>query len=234
MKPFTDEVHRMSYSAVSGQLVVVGGNSVQFFTKLNDEPRELIENTMNIPFEIGTPGPVMWSNNSQFVTVGTDGGFVMTFATKVLNVGAACGNLVFHFVSARSVGVRSIRENKLLFTIPIAIDPTFMSAGMGVLAAGNGNKVMYYEYYLPGVSGSADNTTLRGVPALQDAVTGAATGVGGKNNSKQTSMHNATSSAGSVSTSVGDAKNSALIRMIDYPSVITSVKVSSRFAAVLF
>lgn len=163
------------------------------------------------------------------ISVSTDSGVLMTYAMKVLDVAAAYGNFVFYFVAARTVGVKNIRQNRVLFTIPIDLDPTFMAAGMGVLAVGNGNRVLYYEYHLPNVTSAGINADGAKPAATSTSVTDARSTA--RDNIPANNLGG--SASGNASLDKSQA-HSALIRTIDYPNVITAIKVCSHFAAVLY
>lgn len=201
---FKDAVRSVSFGKGSGLVAATGDNGLRLFARTGDALTEQKDASVEFEFEFGFMGPASWGPGGQMVATATKSGNFLLFDLNALNVSASCGSLVFHFVAARVVGVKDIRDGKVLCTIPMDCDPQFMAAGMGTLAVGFGNQVTYYEYYIP-------NTLPPNFAASPDAQNQAL---------QQPSL-------------AAKESSSKKLRTVEYSGAVTSMRVNSRHAAVM-
>ncbi|KAK9497763.1 hypothetical protein O3M35_004423 [Rhynocoris fuscipes] len=148
----------------------------------------------------------------------------------------ACGGAVELDVLVNRISTLS---NRAVLSQFGNVHPTFIAAGMGVLAVGNGNRVLFYEYRIPGSSPNSTDgafgTTNANVTSTNPKGIHAATVPDSRSVVRDNITVNHLTTGNTVNSSTDKTEShSAFIRSIDYPSIITSIKVCSHFAAVLY
>lgn len=151
VKAFQGSVIGLAHDGASNLLSAMSDNMIRFFVRRSGDIAEITDIALHIENGDGQLGELHWSGISQECSVAVNNGRFYSYALRLVNVCATCGSLVFVLVSVNLVGVKTLRDDRLLFTIPIDGEPSFMAAGMGTLATGSGNEVFYYEYYIPNI-----------------------------------------------------------------------------------
>lgn len=151
---FPDPLASLSIGKMNSLYACLGGNTIKFLGRTRDVFSELRELTIQVEGDHGVPSEALWSPDGQHLTTTTQGGSVLSYSISVTRISAVCGNLVFYFVSNKVLNVKSLRENTVISSLKVDVEPLLMSAGMGVLALGTDSKVFYYSYALP--EGSVD------------------------------------------------------------------------------
>ncbi|KAK7200436.1 wd repeat-containing protein 19 [Novymonas esmeraldas] len=202
----SDVVRQVNFGEGSGIVAAVAENRVRLL-RLNDTGIALTGDEATFDLDGGTPLSLRWSRDGQQLLLGTDQGNSTVFTLKVLRVSASYGTLVFSFVSTRTIGVKNLQDNRLVCTVPVNSDPTFMTAGMAMLGVGAENRVSYYEYFIP-----------NSLP--YPMATAASAGAGAD-----------------LSRPVSEATqqpHSTLLRTVEYPAAVVEAKVNSQLAAVVY
>lgn len=148
VKVYGDAVKTMAYNESSGLAAIACENVVRL-CRITDEGVVMSKDEAKFEMSDGKPNELIWSRDGQQLLLSTRQGATTVYSQNVLSVSAACGTLIFSFISTRTVGVKNLQDGRVVCSISIDSDPTFMSAGMGVLAVGNNNQVSFYDYYIP-------------------------------------------------------------------------------------
>lgn len=202
-----DSIRLLNFGEGCGLAALSSGSRVRLL-RISEGAIDATGDEATVETDLGMPDQLSWSKDGQQLLISTDLGNVVVYSLNVLNVSASYGALVFSFVSTRTVGVKNLQDGRIVCTVPISIDPSFMSAGMVMLAVGSGNQVSYYEYFIPN---SLPYTTV-------DPAKSSAPGTDAALPSPQQSQQ----------------AHSKFLRTIEYPTVVSDVKVNSQLAAVLY
>ncbi|KAG5503165.1 hypothetical protein GH5_04226 [Leishmania sp. Ghana 2012 LV757] len=197
VKVSTGVLQMLSFGEGSGLVAAVAESRVRLL-RVNDDGIIATGDEATLESNDGVPEWLQWSRDGQQLFVGTHEGNTTAFTLNVLNVSASYGTLVFSFISTRTVGVKNLQDNRIVCTVPVNSDPTFMAAGMAMLGIGTNNQVSYYEYFIPN---SLPYPVADPTKNLSDAPQQA---------------------------------RSALLRTVEYPSIVTELKVNSQLAAVVY
>ncbi|EPY29840.1 WDcontaining protein 19 [Angomonas deanei] len=146
-KASSTAVNLMAFGQGSGLACVKSDKEVKMFNKVDNTLREVKEN--NIPIEDPSLSRLEWSPDGQKLAIAYDSGKLELYSLNVQSVTAVCGSLLFYLISDELVGVKNIREGRVLCNIKIDVEPEKLSAGMGALAVTVGKSVYYYEYFIP-------------------------------------------------------------------------------------
>eukprot|EP00796_Vickermania_ingenoplastis_P003724 gene3725-2623_t len=148
IKLFTEPIRSVSIGKMNSLYACLSGNTIKFLGRTRDAFSELKELTLQVEGEHGVPSTALWSPDGQHLTTTTLGGSVISYSISVTSISAVCGNLVFYFVSNKVINVKSLRENTVIASLTVDVEPVMMAAGMGVLALATASKVYYYSYAL--------------------------------------------------------------------------------------
>ncbi|CAJ1026228.1 WD domain, G-beta repeat, putative [Leishmania lindenbergi] len=143
-----DAVHMVNFGEGSGLVAAVAEHRVSLL-RINDDGIAATGDEATLGLGDGVPESLKWSRDGQHLLLATDQGNVTVFTLNVLNVSASYGTLVFSFISTRTIGVKNLQDSRVVCTVPVNSDPTFMAAGMAMLGIGENNQVSYYEYFIP-------------------------------------------------------------------------------------
>lgn len=143
---FTEPIRCLSVGRMNSICACLSGSSIKFLARTRDDVTELKELSLQVGAEHGVCASALWSPDGQQLTTNTGGGSVISYAMNVTNVSAMCGNLVFYFVTKRVVNVKSLRENVVVASVTVDVEPVLMAAGVNILALSTANKVYYYSY----------------------------------------------------------------------------------------
>ncbi|KPI89280.1 hypothetical protein ABL78_1613 [Leptomonas seymouri] len=197
-------IRLLSFGDGCGLAALNSGNHVRLL-RITERAIDATGDEIAVEAELGKPSQLSWSKDGQLLLVSTDLGNLVVYSMNVLNVSASYGALVFSFVSTRTVGVKNFQDGSIVCTIPINSDPSFMTAGMAMMAVGSGNQVSYYEYFIP-----------NSLPyALVDP-----TKNGGPNDVSPPPQQ--------------QQAHSKFLRTVEYPASVSDIKVNSQLAAVLY
>ncbi|KPA79411.1 hypothetical protein ABB37_05256 [Leptomonas pyrrhocoris] len=200
-----DFINVLKFGEGCGLAALNSGNRVRLL-RITDSSIDATGDEATVETELGKPEQLSWSKDGQQLLLSTNLGNVAVYSLNVLNVSAAYGALVFSFVSTRTIGVKNLQDGCIVCTVPINSDPSFMSAGMAMLAVGGGNHVSYYEYF---ISNSLPYAALDPTKS------------GGPNDTASPQPQQ-------------QQPHSKFLRTVEYPAAVSDVKVSSQLAAVLY
>ncbi|KAG5476883.1 hypothetical protein LSCM1_05215 [Leishmania martiniquensis] len=141
-------VHMVNFGEGSGLVAAVAEKCVRLL-RVHDDGIVATGDEATMELNDGEPVWLQWSRDGQQLLVGTSHGSTTAFTLNVLNVSASYGTLVFSFISTRTIGVKNLQDNRVVCTVPVNSEPTFMAAGMAMLGIGTNNRVSYYEYFIP-------------------------------------------------------------------------------------
>ncbi|EPY21242.1 WD repeat domain 19 [Strigomonas culicis] len=141
-------VQVISFGEGSGLGAVATQEGIRMYNRMGDALSQIKENGIDLASS-DTVVQLRWSPDGQTVVAARESGSILSFTLKTMSVNAVCGILLFYLISPLLVGVKNVREGKVLCTIPIDAQPEMMGAGMGMLAVVVNKSVYYYEYYIP-------------------------------------------------------------------------------------
>ncbi|KAG5502748.1 hypothetical protein JKF63_04515 [Porcisia hertigi] len=144
----TGAVQLMTFGEGSGLVAAVFEKCVRLF-RVTDDGIASTGDEARFDKLDGVPESLSWSRDGQQLLLTTDQGNAVVFTLNVLNVSTSYGTLVFSFISVNTIGVKNLQDNRMVCTVQVSGDPTFMAAGTAMLAVGSQNKISYYEYFIP-------------------------------------------------------------------------------------
>lgn len=157
IQPFSDRVNSISVGKVNSLYACLSHNVVKVFARSPETFLELPDYEIQFESQYQKVLKAIWSPDEQHVTAVTVGGYVSSHGISFKTMSTMSGNLVFYYVSSNMINVKSLKDNAVICTLSVDVEPLRMSAGMGVLALATDSRVYYYAYSAP-ESGSLEGS----------------------------------------------------------------------------
>lgn len=144
-RPFEDAVCGMSCSGGSGTCVAVAGSSIKFFSLADKRITEIKSDSIQLEGALGALQDVQHSGNGMNITVVTDQPHLISFKRSVPVSSVVCGPNIYSLTGSRTVTVKSVKDDRVVFTATLDMDPTLLAASRDVLAVCSRNTGAYYK-----------------------------------------------------------------------------------------
>nr|CCC94636.1 predicted WD40 repeat protein [Trypanosoma congolense IL3000] len=144
-RPFEVAVRSMSCCASSTMCVAVAGSRLKLFSLADKRITESKSDSKELDSALGVPQSVECSKNGMDITVATDQSCLISYKVPVATCSVVYGQNLYSLTSARTVSVRTLKEDRTLYTVALSLDPTILAASQDILGACSGNTVLYFK-----------------------------------------------------------------------------------------
>ncbi|GMH58387.1 hypothetical protein TrST_g1003 [Triparma strigata] len=137
----------MAYSDSLNRGATAGDGGIKIIDMQGGEYKELKGEAISMDTsEEGRPHQIDWSPDGTILTVSTRSGYVYNFLAKMPMIHDHNGTNVAYLSSLREISVVDTVSRARPQAVPVHMEPTFTALGVGHVAVGMNNRIMYYRY----------------------------------------------------------------------------------------
>ena len=138
-----DRLDDIAFSPVMQRAATAGGSQIKVVDMT--DWKEVKEDATSVDAAQGPITKLAWTNDGQILTASTESGVLYNFLARMPTIHDSHNTRVAYLSSLREISIVDCVGESRVTTLPVSIEPSFVSLGPFHVAVGMNNRVWYYR-----------------------------------------------------------------------------------------